>query len=155
MAKKVIYSPKAPRATSPHSHAVKTGNLVFVSDCLAYYDDLKIAKGDLSAQTRQCMPNVKHLLESAGTTLDKVVKVNVFLDRRADLEEMSAIYREFFGDYPDEWRARATVEARLPRKDFLREIECVAEVRFSATYMVAPTHEERIRHERSGTRPPG
>ena len=128
MAKTVIYSPKVPRATSPHSHAVKTGHLVFVSGCPAYYDDLKIAKGDFAAQMRQCMINIKHILEEAGTTLDNVVKVNVFLDRRADFEEMNVIYREFFGNDPNTWPARTTVEARLPRKDFLLEIECVAEL---------------------------
>ncbi|MGQ3226977.1 MAG: RidA family protein [Hydrogenophaga sp.] len=41
---------------------------------------------------------------------------------------MNEIYREFFGNDPQTWPARTTVEARLPRKDFLLEIECVAEV---------------------------
>jgi enamine deaminase RidA (YjgF/YER057c/UK114 family) len=54
--------------------------------------------------------------------------VNVFLDRRADFDEMNEIYREFFGNDAMNWPARTTVEARLPRKDFLLEIECVAEV---------------------------
>jgi len=41
---------------------------------------------------------------------------------------MNEVYREFFGNVPMQWPARTTVEARLPRKDFLLEIECVAEV---------------------------
>jgi 2-iminobutanoate/2-iminopropanoate deaminase len=127
LTKQVIYSPKVPTATSPHSHAVKTGNLVFVSGCPAYYDDLQIAKGDFAAQMHQVMTNLRNILEEAGSSLDKVVKVNVFLDRRADFEEMNAIYRVYFGNDPQTWPARTTVEARLPRKDFLLEIECVAE----------------------------
>jgi len=126
--KKVIYSPKVTRTKAPHAHAVKTGNLVFVSGCPAYFDDMQLAKGDFAAQMRQCMTNVKHILEEAGSSLEQVVKVNVFLDRRADFDEMNVIYREFFGNDPDTWPARTTVEARLPRKDFLLEIECVAEV---------------------------
>lgn len=127
MAKTVIYSPKVTQATSPHSHAVKTGNLVFVSGCPGYYDDLQLAKGDFGAQMHQAMTNMRNVLEHAGSSLAKVVKVNVFLDRRADFEEMNAIYREYFGNDPATWPARTTVEARLPRKDFLVEIECVAE----------------------------
>lgn len=128
MTKKVIYSPKVARTKAPHAHAVKTGNLVFVSGCPAYSSDMQLAKGDFAAQMRQCMTNVKNILEEAGSSLPQVVKVNVFLDRRADFDEMNEIYREFFGNDPDTWPARTTVEARLPRKDFLLEIECVAEV---------------------------
>ena len=128
MAKKVIYSPKVTRTKAPHAHAVRTGNLVFVSGCPAYHGEMQLAKGDFPAQMRQSMTNVKNILEEAGSSLERVVKVNVFLDRRADFDEMNEIYREFFGNDPMMWPARTTVEARLPRKDFLLEIECVAEV---------------------------
>ena len=128
MAKKVIYSPKVTRTKAPHAHAVRTGNLVFVSGCPAYFGEMQLAKGDFQAQMRQSLTNVKNILEEAGSSLEKVVKVNVFLDRRADFDEMNEIYREFFGNDPMMWPARTTVEARLPRKDFLLEIECVAEV---------------------------
>lgn len=128
MPKTVIYSPKVTRTKAPHAHAVKTGNLVFVSGCPAYFGDMQLAKGDFQAQMRQSLTNVKNILEEAGSSLGKVVKVNIFLDRRADFDEMNEIYREFFGNDPMKWPARTTVEARLPRKDFLLEIECVAEV---------------------------
>jgi len=128
MARKVIYSPAVTRTKAPHAHAVKTGNLVFVSGCPAYFGDMQLAKGDFQAQMRQSLTNVKNILEEAGSSLEKVVKVNIFLDRRADFDEMNDIYREFFGNDPMMWPARTTVEARLPRKDFLLEIECVAEV---------------------------
>jgi 2-iminobutanoate/2-iminopropanoate deaminase len=128
MAKKVIYSPKVTRTKAPHAHAVRTGSLVFVSGCPAYFGDMQIAKGDFQAQMRQSLTNVKNILEEAGSSLEKVVKVNIFLDRRADFDEMNEIYREFFGNDPMMWPARTTVEARLPRKDFLLEIECVAEL---------------------------
>jgi reactive intermediate/imine deaminase len=128
MAKQVIYSPKVTRSKSPHAHAVRTGNLVFVSGCPPYFGDMQLVKGDFAAQMRQCLTNVQNILEEAGSSLQQVVKVNVFLDRRADFEEMNQIYREYFGNDPATWPARTTVEARLPRKDFLLEIECVAEV---------------------------
>jgi 2-iminobutanoate/2-iminopropanoate deaminase len=128
MTKQVVYSPKVTRTKAPHAHAVKTGNLVFVSGCPAFYGDMQLAKGDFQAQMRQSLTNVQNILEEAGSSLAKVVKVNIFLDRRADFDEMNEIYREFFGNDPTTWPARTTVEARLPRKDFLLEIECVAEL---------------------------
>ena len=128
MAKQVIYSPKVTRTKAPHAHAVRTGNLVFVSGCPAYSGEMQIVKGDFAAQMRQSMTNVKNILEEAGSSLEQVVKVNIFLDRRSDFDEMNEIYREFFGNDPDTWPARTTVEARLPRPNFLLEIECVAEI---------------------------
>jgi enamine deaminase RidA (YjgF/YER057c/UK114 family) len=56
------------------------------------------------------------------------VKVNVYLDRISDFPEMNEIYREYFGSDPASWPARTTVEARLPSKEFLLEIDCVAEL---------------------------
>ena len=128
MAKTVIYSAKVAQTKAPHAHAVRTGDLVFVSGCPAYTPDMTLAKGDFQAQMRQAMTNLKNILEDAGSSLEKVVKVNIFLDRRADFDEMNEIYREFFGNDRETWPARTTVEARLPRKDFLLEVECVAEV---------------------------
>jgi len=126
MQKKVIYGSKVPRSTSPHCHAVVAGNLVFVSGIPGFKPDLTVAAGDFSAQMRQALTNVKNILEDAGSSLEKVVKVNIFLDRISDFADMNVVYREFFGNDPDNWPARTTVEARLPRPEFLLEIECTA-----------------------------
>lgn len=126
MQKKVIYGSKVPRSTSPHSHAVVAGNLVFVSGIPGFKADLTVDKGDFSAQMRQALINVKNILEDAGSSLEQVVKVNIFLDRRSDFADMNVVYREFFGNDPETWPARTTVEARLPRPEFLLEIECTA-----------------------------
>jgi reactive intermediate/imine deaminase len=126
MNKTVLYSPHVPRSTSPHSHAVRVGNLVFVSGIPGFDAERRVARGDFAAQMRQCLVNIGHILVEAGATYADVAKVNVFLDQRADFEAMNSIYREFFGNDPATWPARTTVEARLPREDFLLEIECVA-----------------------------
>jgi 2-iminobutanoate/2-iminopropanoate deaminase len=128
MPKQAIHSPHVHRSTAPLAHAVRTGHLVFVSGIPPFGPGGQVVRGDFAAQARQCLQNVRHILQEAGTDLQHVVKVNVFLDTRGDFEELNAIYREFFGDDPAQWPARTTVEARLPRKEFLLEIECVAEV---------------------------
>lgn len=99
---------------------------MFVSGIPGFDADRRVAVGDFGAQMRQCLLNIQNILEGAGTSLENVVKVNVFLDNRADFELMNTIYREFFGNDPEQWPARTTVEARLPREEFLLEIECVA-----------------------------
>lgn len=125
---RIIYNnPDLPRSKSPHSNAVKIGNLIFVSGFPGYDANVQVPKGDFAAQMRLALQHMKAALEYAGSSIDKIGKVNIYLDRRADFDEMNEIYKEFFGPDQSKWPARTTVEARLPRKDFLLEIDCVAE----------------------------
>jgi 2-iminobutanoate/2-iminopropanoate deaminase len=109
----------------PLSPAVKTGNLVFVSGTPAYFGNRQIARGDFPAQMHQVIKNIQAALAAAGSSLDRVVKMNVILVRKSDWDDMNRIYREYFteGFYP----ARTTIVCDLANPDFLLEIECVAE----------------------------
>ena len=126
MAKEIITTDKVAKPRVPLSAAVKIGNLIFVSGSTPYDTNHQLAKGDFPAQMHQVMQNLKTILETAGSSLEKVVKVNVILARIRDFPEMNEIYRTYFkeGNYP----ARTTIEATLTNKEFLLEIECVAEV---------------------------
>ena len=126
MARQIVHTDKVPKPRVPLSNAVKVGNLVFVSGTTPFGVDYQIAKGDFAAQMRQVMENIKEILAAAGSSLDRVVKVNVILTRIADFPQMNEIYKTYFkeGNYP----ARTTIEAALANKDMLLEIECVAEV---------------------------
>jgi 2-iminobutanoate/2-iminopropanoate deaminase len=125
MAKEIVMTDRVTRPRVPLSHAVKMGNLIFVSGTTPFTTDYQVARGDFPAQMRQTMENMKAILEEAGSSLDKVAKVNVILTRTADFQAMNEIYRTYFkeGHFP----ARTTIEAKLAGKDFLLEIECVAE----------------------------
>ena len=113
-----------PRA--PLSHGVKVGNLVFVSGTTPFIPGGRDMAPDFAGQMRQVMENIKAILKEAGTTLDRVVKMNVILTRISDFQEMNDIYRSYFkeGNYP----ARTTIEAPLAVPGMLLEIECAAEV---------------------------
>lgn len=126
MSKEIISTDKIAKPKVPLSSAVKVGNLVFISGTTPFDKNHQVAKGDFRAQMRQVMENLKAVLEAAGSSLDQVVKVNVILTRVSDFEAMNEIYRTYFkeGNYP----ARTTIGAKLAGKDFLLEIECVAEV---------------------------
>jgi 2-iminobutanoate/2-iminopropanoate deaminase len=125
MARQIVTTDKVAKSRVPLSNAVKLGNTVYVSGTTPFDVDRNIAKGDFNAQMRQVMENLRAILDAAGSSLDKVVKVNVILVRISDFAAMNEIYKEYFkeGTYP----ARTTIEAKLAGQDFLLEIECVAE----------------------------
>jgi reactive intermediate/imine deaminase len=59
----------------------------------------KLVSGDVTAQARQCLSNLKAIVESIGHVMDDMVKATIFLKEMADLEAVNAVYREFFPGY--------------------------------------------------------
>jgi enamine deaminase RidA (YjgF/YER057c/UK114 family) len=58
----------------------------------------KLIDGDVQAHTHKCIQNLKAILEAAGTSLENVVKVNVFLSNMDDFAAMNEIYSTYWGD---------------------------------------------------------
>ncbi len=115
----------APSATLPFSAALGYGDLVFISGTIGRNSQTgEIAVNDVPAQTRQTLLNIQKHLELAGASLDKVLKVTVFLMDMHQFAAMNAVYREFFtGDLP----ARSCIGvAALPDGEAVVEIEVVA-----------------------------
>lgn len=125
MTRKTVNSPGAPKAVGPYSHAViASGDLVFCSGQIPIVPETgELVTGPIREQTRQVFKNIRSVLESAGTSLDRVVKVTVFLRNMEDFAEMNEEYAKWF---PKDPPARSAVQvARLP-KDAGIEIEVVA-----------------------------
>ncbi|WP_288729092.1 RidA family protein [uncultured Aeromonas sp.] len=59
----------------------------------------KMVSGDVTAQARQCLSNLRAIIESIGHVMDDMVKATIFLKEMADLEAVNAVYREFFPGY--------------------------------------------------------
>ncbi|HEU5457734.1 MAG TPA: RidA family protein [Terracidiphilus sp.] len=129
MSKSVIASDQAPAAIGPYSQAIRTGNLLYTAGQIPLDPATgQLVPGGISEQTTRVLENLKAILESAGTSLERVVKATVFLKDMNDFAAMNAVYDSYLasGDAPPP--ARTTVEvARLP-KDSRIEIEFVAEV---------------------------
>ena len=125
MARECIISDKLLTGRVPLSHGVKVGNLVFVSGMSPFDKDGNLKKGDFEGQMHQAMEKMITVLDAAGSSLDKVVKVNVVMTDISNFPKMNEIYRTYFkeGNYP----ARITTETGLSNPDFMLEIECVAE----------------------------
>lgn len=122
--KKIVITDKAPKAIGPYSQAIRTESLVFTAGQIGLDPaTMEIVKGGIEAETRQVLTNLKHVLESADSGLNFVVKTLVFLQDMNDFAKMNAIYAEFFPENPP---ARSTVQVAGLPKGALVEIECVA-----------------------------
>jgi 2-iminobutanoate/2-iminopropanoate deaminase len=125
MDRQVINSPRVTPMRSAVSHAVKAGGMVYVTGATPFSGERQIAKGDFAAQLHQVMRNIQAILEEAGTSLDRAVKMNIALTDMSRYQEFDAIFRGYFtpGNYP----ARQTTESpRLAHPDFLVSIDCIA-----------------------------
>ena len=122
--KKIVSSEKAPKAIGPYSQAIAIENLVFTAGQVGLDPaTMELVGGDVEAQTRQVLINLKHVLEKADSGLNYIIKTTVFLQDMGDFTKMNGIYAEFFPENPP---ARSTVQVAGLPKGALVEIECVA-----------------------------
>jgi 2-iminobutanoate/2-iminopropanoate deaminase len=123
MDKQILNTQNAPAAIGPYSQGIKAGNLIFTSGQLPINPQNGELVADIEGATKQSLDNVKAILESSGSSIEKVVKTVVFLRDMNDFAAMNAIYATYFPNNPP---ARSAVQvARLP-KDAIIEIEAIA-----------------------------
>jgi reactive intermediate/imine deaminase len=86
-----------PPPTAPYSHAVRAGDLLFVTGQLpAHPETGKLIAGGVAEQTHQVMRNLRAVLQGAGTSLARVVFARVYLVDFADYPAMNAVYQTYF-----------------------------------------------------------
>ncbi len=126
MGKEIISTPKVATPPAPISMATKSGNLVFVAGIVALDEHGEIVgEGDIRAQTKQVIENIRELVQAAGGALSDVTKTTVYITDFANYAAMNEVYREFFANEPP---ARATVRAELFSDKLLVEIDAIAVV---------------------------
>ena len=122
--KQVIATPDAPKAIGPYSQAIRVGDFVFTAGQIGLDPStMEMVAGGINEQARQVLSNLKHVLEAAGSGLDRVVKTTVFLSDMANFAAMNAVYTEYFPENPP---ARSAVEVAALPKGAAVEIEAVA-----------------------------
>ena len=121
--KNVISTKSAPAAIGPYSQAIEVNGIIYTSGMIPVIPETGEIVEGIEEQTKQALTNVKNLLESQGSSMDKIIKTSVFIKDMNDFSRINEIYATFFqGDFP----ARSCVEvARLP-KDVKIEIEAIA-----------------------------
>jgi 2-iminobutanoate/2-iminopropanoate deaminase len=124
MEKEVIISKKASAAIGPYSPAVKVGNLIFASGQIPIDPKTgKMIEGDIEAQARRALDNLKAVLEPYSIGLENVVKTTVFLKDMNNFTRVNKVYGEYFND---KFPARSCIEvSRLPKGAEI-EIEAIA-----------------------------
>jgi enamine deaminase RidA (YjgF/YER057c/UK114 family) len=108
---------KAPEKTPLFSPAVSYGNLLFLSGIGAHFE------GDIKAHTKKVLDDIKTQLEACGSSMDKVLKAQVYLADLKDYADMNSVFQGAFGSEPP---VRTTVSvAGVPGKSLV-EIDVVA-----------------------------
>lgn len=126
MALTTIQTDKAPAAIGPYSQAVVAAPLVFVSGQLGMDPATgELVGDDTESQARRALENVKQILAAAGSRLEQVTAVEVFLADMNDFVAFNAIYAEYF---PVHKPARAAIGVNALPKGGRVEIKCTAVV---------------------------
>ena len=112
MSRQIIFTPKAAKPPAPYSQAVRAAGLIFVSGTAPQDPETGALVGTtIQEQTRQCLKNIAAILESAGSSLDKVASVTVVLADEQDFPGMNEEWLKWFPSNPP-----ARQGAKLPVK---------------------------------------
>jgi reactive intermediate/imine deaminase len=124
MPKQVFNPPELAPAIGPYSWATRHGKLIFLAGTAAVGPDGKlVGEGDIRAQTRATLENLKVAVTAAGGTLADIVKTTVYLGDVRDYAGMNEVYRGYFPEAPP---ARATLITGFVVPGLLVEIEAIA-----------------------------
>jgi 2-iminobutanoate/2-iminopropanoate deaminase len=113
--KKIITTPKAPAPIGPYNQAVLVKDTLYISGQIPIDSSTgKLIEGDIKAETKQSMENLKAILQEAEMTFENVVKTSIFLKDMHQFSEVNEVYGSYFNT--DTAPARETVEvANLPK----------------------------------------
>jgi reactive intermediate/imine deaminase len=104
------------------SQAIIAGPQIFVSGQIPADNTGTLIEGSIADKTTQCCENIVGILKEAGVGIERVVKVNVFLDDMAHFAEMNGVFEKYFAHKP----ARSCVAVKQLPKGVPVEIECIA-----------------------------
>ncbi len=122
MTREVVRTEAAPKPGGPYSQGIVAGEFVFVAGQDGRNPSTGARSEGIEAQTKQALNNIEAILKEAGSGLENVVKVSVFLNNLNDFEAMNKVYIGFF---PKDPPVRTTVQTPF-RGDMLVEIDVIA-----------------------------
>lgn len=104
----------------PYSHAVIYGNLVFISGMVGHDPEKDLS---FSEQFKNVMEKISKTLQAVGSSLDKVLKVTVYLGDASYFDEMNKIYQQYF---PKDQPARTTIVVGFINPKIKVEVDVIA-----------------------------
>ncbi|HIP28580.1 MAG TPA: RidA family protein [Sulfurovum sp.] len=120
---KFIETKEAPEAIGPYSQAIVVNGMVYTSGQISLNAKGEMVGNDVETQTHQVMKNLQHVLRTAGSEYNDVIKTTIFLADMDDFLKVNKIYAEYFGTHKP---ARSTVAVKTLPKNALVEIDCIA-----------------------------
>jgi 2-iminobutanoate/2-iminopropanoate deaminase len=119
-----VATQQAPQPMGPYSQAIVEGDFIFVAGQGPINPATgKREPGDVRSETKRAFENLRAILQAAGSSLDHVVKCNVYLRDINDFAAMNEVYQTFFAaPFP----ARTTIQAGALPGGIAVEIECIA-----------------------------
>lgn len=125
MTKEIIIPTNVHQARG-YSHAIKVGNIIYVSGQVGMGEDNKVAAGGFEAQAKQALENLKRVLEASGACFKDIVKLNTYVTTMEFMPVYRELRRSYFGDH---YPASTLIQvAGLALPEFLIEIEAIAVV---------------------------
>ncbi len=122
--RKIINTKTAPSAIGPYSQAIKFDNLIFVSGQIAIDPVVnEFINGDIAKQTKQVIENIRAILESVESSLQKILKMTIYITDMKDFDCVNMVYSEYFSSILP---ARVCVEVSNLPKGAKIEIEAIA-----------------------------
>jgi 2-iminobutanoate/2-iminopropanoate deaminase len=122
--RQAISTDGAPAAAGPYSQAIRAGDFVFTAGQLGLDPATgEFAASDVAGQAERAITNLRAILEEAGTGLDRLVKVTVYL---ADIGDWPAVNEVYARAIPEPFPARSAFAVRDLPKGALVEIEAIA-----------------------------
>jgi 2-iminobutanoate/2-iminopropanoate deaminase len=118
-----LYTDNAPAAIGPYSQAVKVNGLLYTSGQIALTPSGEMLENDIKKQTRQIFANLKAILEDNESSLDNVIKVNIFLTDMKDFAIVNVIMAEVFGEHKP---VRSTIEVQGLPKNAMIEMDVIS-----------------------------
>ena len=124
-----IHTPDAPAAIGPYAQAIRSGDLLFCSGQVPIDPRTgNLVAGDIEAQARQVMENLREVLLAGGATWESVVRATIYLTNLSDFAAVNRVYGEYVGPVPP---ARATVQVSALPKGAAIEIDAIAHIPMS------------------------
>jgi 2-iminobutanoate/2-iminopropanoate deaminase len=122
--RKPVVTDQAPKPVGPYSQAIIDGDTIYVAGQGPGNPQTgQLEMGDVPSQTRRTLDNMKAILEAAGSSLDKVLRCNVYLKDINDFAAMNQVYATYFSaPHP----ARTTIQAGALPGGISVEIDCIA-----------------------------
>lgn len=127
MIKEYIHTEKAPSAIGAYSQAVKYGDMIFLSGQIPLDpEQMTLVSDDIDMQIKQVFINLKYVLEASDSSLENILKLNVYLTNLKNFSKVNEHMEIIFNKpYP----ARAAIGINSLPKDSLIEIDAIASVK--------------------------